>query len=139
MSGSLQQSYHYVCVIAKSQLLKILERSNLNTPRGQRATHSPHVRHRLSLIAIPIQACLRISIPIGQWKVQSPHWTHLDGSGTTCPSTMICLLVLALYSKSFKLILSSLILFSYRCSIYGMLYRTHHLISSILRSRRSSP
>jgi hypothetical protein len=40
--------------------------SKRNTPRGQRATHSPQVRHWLCLIDSPRQTWARTSIPMGQ-------------------------------------------------------------------------
>jgi hypothetical protein len=59
--------------------------AKLSTPRGQRAIHSPHVRHSLWLMDSFRQTCSRTLIPIGQLKEQIPHCTQREGSETTCP------------------------------------------------------
>jgi len=57
--------------------------SSRSSPRGQRFTHSPQVRQRLSLTGSPRHTCRRTSISTGQWNEQMPHWTQRLGSGST--------------------------------------------------------
>ncbi len=65
--------------------------SKRNTPRGQRRTHSPQVRHALSAIGDPSNACRRTSTRRGQLKEQIPHWTQRSGSGTiTLETRRLC-------------------------------------------------
>ena len=50
--------------------------SKRSSPRGQRLTHSPQVRQKLSLTGSPRHTCRRTSIATGQWNEQTPHWTQ---------------------------------------------------------------
>ena len=64
--------------------------SRVKTPRGQRATHWPHVRHWLAVTGDPSRTCLRISMPMGQLYEQIPHWTQRTGWDVTMPLTSAC-------------------------------------------------
>lgn len=76
--------------------------SRRSVPRGQRATHSPHVRQCWSAMGNPRRAWLRTSIPRGQLNEQIPHSTQRTGSATTCAATMARRRCKSWWSKRWK-------------------------------------
>jgi hypothetical protein len=63
--------------------------SNRSSPRGQRFTHSPQVRQRLSTTGSPRHTWRRTSMPMGQLNEHTPHCTQRLGSGNTQASASV--------------------------------------------------